>query len=92
MNYPKTTNHACVGCQGIRERGGGHWLPGEPHYVGCPTELAELRRENKLLKEQVNHADGTWAGLRAKLALRFFKTVDEVHEYTMSPKAYHGRS
>jgi hypothetical protein len=88
MNYPKTTNHMCVGCQGIRERGGGRWLPGEPHYVGCPTELAELRSENRVLRGQINQADGTWAGLRARLFLGDFRSVNDVLEYCLSKKAY----
>jgi len=85
------TDFKCVGCQYIRDTGGGHWHDGEPHYVGCPTELAELRRENKELREQVRTADGVWAGLQAKLALWDFKSVEEVFEYTRSQRARYGK-
>lgn len=36
---------SCVGCEEIRVRGGGFWHNNEPHFVGCQTELAELRSQ-----------------------------------------------
>lgn len=47
---PPKPNNTCVGCDAIRKDGGGTWLDGEPHYVGCPTELEALRSEIQRLQ------------------------------------------
>lgn len=58
-NYsnPPKPNNTCVGCDAIRKEGGGTWLDGEPHYVGCPTELELLRSEVQRLQHLLSVGD-----------------------------------
>jgi hypothetical protein len=50
-NLPKSNKKSCIGCEHIATQGGGQWRNGEPHYVGCPTELEDLRRECSALRK-----------------------------------------